>query len=105
MKVLELDKFVAHLNDEIKECGEGDENSYMQGVAKGTKLGLRMAIAFAATIAREENAPKEGTNLNAEWPSLFECSVCHWSDGDTYTGDTSTYNFCPNCGAKMKGGD
>lgn len=57
MKVLELDKFVAHLNDEIEACGDGNENSYMQGVAKGTKLGLRMAIAFAATIAREEGKP------------------------------------------------
>lgn len=52
--------------------------------------------------AEDEAAPKEGVNLNAEWPSLFECSVCGWSDSDTYTGDTSTYNFCPNCGATMK---
>lgn len=34
-------------------------------------------------------------------PSLFECSVCGWRDSDTLTGDTSTYNYCPNCGAKM----
>jgi hypothetical protein len=46
----------------------------------------------------------EGTNLS-DYPSLFECSVCHWCDGDTYTGDSSEYNYCPNCGAKMKGGD
>jgi hypothetical protein len=44
-----------------------------------------------------------GYNLN-EYPSLFECSVCRWSDWDTYTGDTSVYNYCPNCGAKMDGG-
>ena len=44
-----------------------------------------------------------GKNLNEEWPSLFECSVCHWSCWDTYCGDTDTYNYCPNCGAKMDG--
>ena len=44
-----------------------------------------------------------GVNLNAEWPSLFECSICHWSCWDTYCGDTDKYNYCPNCGAKMDG--
>ena len=44
-----------------------------------------------------------GRNLKEDWPSLFECSVCNWSDYDTYTGDTSTYNYCPNCGARMDG--
>ena len=48
---------------------------------------------------------KRGKNLNADYPSLFECSVCHWHDGDTYTGDTSTYNYCPNCGVEMDGGE
>ena len=29
--------------------------------------------------------------------SMYECSDCHeWSDNDS--------NYCPNCGAKMKGG-
>lgn len=42
-------------------------------------------------------------NLLAEWPSLFECSNCGWCDYDTTTGDTVTYNFCPHCGADMRG--
>ena len=46
---------------------------------------------------------KHGKNLNEEWPSLFECSVCHWSCWDTYCGDTDIYNYCPNCGADMRG--
>lgn len=57
-----------------------------------------------------ENAPKEdvvevvhGYNKDFDYPSLFECSVCGWFDGDTYTGYTSEYNYCPNCGAKMDG--
>lgn len=44
---------------------------------------------------------RHGKNLDAEWPSLFTCSACGWSDGDTTTGDTISYNYCPNCGAKM----
>ena len=47
---------------------------------------------------------KHGYNIQADTPSLFRCSVCDWSDNDTYTGDTATYNYCPNCGAKMDGG-
>ena len=35
--------------------------------------------------------------------SLFTCSVCGWHCWDTYCGDTDTYNYCPNCGAKMDG--
>ena len=35
--------------------------------------------------------------------SLFRCSVCGWFCWDTYCGDTDTYNYCPNCGAKMDG--
>ena len=46
---------------------------------------------------------RHGYNKNFDYPSLFECSVCGWSDDDTYTSDTSTYNFCPHCGAKMDG--
>lgn len=44
---------------------------------------------------------RHGKNLDAEWPSLFMCSACGWSDNDTTTGDTMSYNYCPNCGAKM----
>lgn len=42
-----------------------------------------------------------GYNADGEWSSLFECSVCGWSCYDTYAGDTTEYNYCPNCGAKM----
>ena len=44
---------------------------------------------------------KHGKNLKEAWSSLFECSICHWSCWDTYCNDTSGYDYCPNCGAKM----
>ena len=48
---------------------------------------------------------RHGYNVKEDTPSLFECSECGWSDCDTFTGDSVTYNYCPNCGAKMDGGD
>ena len=45
----------------------------------------------------------EGENVATYPSSAFECSECHWQDWDLLTAD-SAYNFCPNCGAKMKGG-
>lgn len=44
-----------------------------------------------------------GKNLDRETPSIFTCSVCGWHSWDTYCGDTSEYNYCPNCGARMDG--
>ena len=44
----------------------------------------------------------KGFNKLKDYPSLFECSVCGWECGDTVPGDTETYNFCPNCGARME---
>ena len=48
---------------------------------------------------------KHGRNLNADYPSLFECSVCGYINDDTESGKPSTFNYCPNCGARMDGGE
>lgn len=45
---------------------------------------------------------KEGRNLKAEYKSLYECSECGWECWDTMPCDTVTFNYCPNCGAKME---
>lgn len=41
-----------------------------------------------------------------KWIDDCECSVCHWINEDD-GGDTllTYYNYCPNCGAKMDGGE
>ena len=46
-----------------------------------------------------------GRNLKEDTPSLFECSICNWCSYDTLCGNTEDYNFCPNCGARMDGGE
>ena len=44
----------------------------------------------------------QGENLLEKYPSLFECSVCGASCSDTIPWDCNI-NYCPNCGAQMKG--
>ena len=34
----------------------------------------------------------------------YRCSYCDWYECHAYP-DVEPYNFCPNCGAKMKGTD
>jgi hypothetical protein len=60
-------------------------------------------IGKAALMLENSVELVHARNLDADFPSLFKCSQCGWSDCDTYTGDTSEYNYCPNCGAKMDG--
>ena len=66
--------------------------------------GEKFEAAIFKIQAADVAPVRHGRNINAEWPSLFECSVCGWSDDDTTTGDTAVYNYCPNCGAKMMEG-
>ena len=41
-------------------------------------------------------------NEEERYSSLFTCSRCKWSCSDTLCGDTATYNYCPNCGRKIR---
>ena len=34
----------------------------------------------------------------------YRCNNCDWYETHAYL-DCGTYNFCPNCGARMKGAD
>lgn len=58
-----------------------------------------------ALIERQPAADVEmvrhGHNVKWDYPTLFECSLCGWECFDTVPGDTDTYQYCPNCGAKM----
>lgn len=47
----------------------------------------------------------ERTDITEEsgW-TLYRCSCCNWHTTYYYSFSASpTYNFCPNCGAKMEG--
>jgi len=61
-------------------------------------------IPYNAYPAADVQEVRHALDLEEDYPSLFECSACHWSCNDTLCGDTETYNYCPNCGAKINGG-
>lgn len=68
-----------------------------------------LAMILNRAIMCVENQPKVeaepvvlARNLGADTPSRFECSVCGWTDWDTYTADECEYNYCPGCGAKVE---
>ena len=58
----------------------------------------------------EENEQSEGEWIVEESPLLLDkkisCSCCGYSErrGPAWNISWGVYNFCPNCGAKMKGG-
>lgn len=80
-------------------------DKYWNPYSKGKNIPTAEVFDVLSRIPAADVQPvKHGKNLNEEWPSLFECSICHWSCWDTYCGDTDTYNYCPNCGARMDGG-
>lgn len=58
-----------------------------------------------ASTDTEDAAPVVHGFNTYDHDSAFECSVCGFNDWDTLTADSGKYNYCPNCGAKMDGGD
>lgn len=77
-------------------CVQNDEDAFMAEIDDA-------AVCVLSELEPQEDvAPVvHGRNMDNACSGLFECSVCGWSCGDTLHGDTETYNFCPNCGAKM----
>ena len=81
---------------------------------------LILARGTCKTIQKDViDAIKNGTpyeeQLAGEWitnnrykrkgKKFLDCSVCHYGEkGDVMCEVSKTPNYCPNCGAKMKGG-
>ena len=57
----------------------------------------------AIEISRVRHGRWMHTDLAAHWYGKDECSECTYHEHDRR--DLSHFNFCPNCGAKMDGGD
>lgn len=109
MRLIDADKLVDHLKDEIEECKPLDYRSTnVKNIAYGTVLGLKSAIAFIEALATIEAEPV----VHGRWEiitddygnEMMRCTVCksEYYDGDNDTVDT-LHNYCPNCGASMKG--
>lgn len=59
--------------------------------------------ATAADVAPVVHGRWLHTDLAYHWTSLDECSVCGYHDEKRQ--HLGNYSYCPNCGAKMDGGD
>ena len=63
------------------------------------------ALQLAINALSSEAVQGEWIKHKGEWvgfdfyPTKYECSQCHY-----YIDDGCDSNFCPNCGARMKGG-
>ena len=89
-----------HLSSKFKTCEEcnetyksDDELCYYQCIAKKIiTLGYRKVGQGKWIMVGNGNGR----------PIHWRCSVCGYETLDVANGDT---NFCPNCGADMRGGD
>lgn len=91
-----MDKYVK--TSKVFEIAKEYHKDFAKSLADLTSLREVLEDTPAENVKKEEYC----INLASDYPSLFECSSCGWSDDDTYTGDTSEYNFCPNCGRKVR---
>ena len=60
-----------------------------------TKSCIRMTIQNMPTIE-----PKQGEWIETDSPYIWKCSECPC---EVVGNSLEQYNFCPNCGARMKG--
>ena len=72
------------------------KNEYTQGITCGAAL----AIEYVKQLPSAQPERNKGEWIETEFLKLRECSCCHVRWG-MY--DVENFNFCPNCGAEMKG--
>lgn len=58
--------------------------------------------ATAADVVEVRHGEWLHTDKAFSWHSKDECSECHYHNAHRI--DLSYYNYCPNCGADMRGG-
>lgn len=81
---------------EVNEVGEGKLETWYNGIDKDMREALDMAIEALSDKPKGEWIDSRDTDT--PWNDGFKCSACK-------SNSLIRYNFCPNCGARMKGGD
>lgn len=77
-----------------------------KGASKDYADGMAYVLDLLDNLPVADVEPVRHAYDMDEYTSLFECSNCGWMCDDTYggepcVGNTVTYNYCPNCGAKI----
>ena len=86
-----------------------DRNALIEHMKKDPLFDLVEQYGITGVIesfpAADVQPVKHGKNIKKEYPTLFQCSVCGCEDWDTSEVNYGKYNYCPNCGAMIDGGE
>ncbi len=94
MRLIDADALIA----DIKECIEANDGNCEWEQVEGLEVALS-CVDDATTIEPERKKGEWLVDPN-EFDEWYCCSVCHKG----LTMFDGTYDFCPNCGADMRGG-
>ena len=89
--------------DDIKECAEAAhdnhewdmEQGYLNAIECIEELPSAQPVRHGRFIGTEYDGYADGNPVYYEW----KCSEC----GCVFEDEEPTYNYCPNCGADMRG--
>ena len=84
------------------ECEPDELSAVMEGMARVMDYIKQIPAADVVEVVHGEWKPC--SHYDSDTHMICECSVC----GDTvwvYYNSEREWNYCPNCGAKMDGGD
>lgn len=77
-------------------------NSYSRAISNGLKIAeILNDIIPTADVEEVNHGEWKKTETRGNCETKAQCSAC----GDTVIYWCQPYNYCPNCGAKMDGGD
>lgn len=94
MKIEQIEEMASMLCGQIKSCTECT-------IHKPCLMMNCATILYHAGYRKQSEGEWISNELGG-YEYAFYCSECGWVDGYPFN---DRHKFCPNCGAKMKGGD
>ena len=108
--LIKRDDVIAILQKRIDACDKRAKEGkadLVTAVFAATLTAARDAILDLAAVNVRENVRGEWETLDDKLPEpdgkWVRCSVCQCSEHLEYNHEKLTWNFCPNCGADMRG--
>lgn len=113
MRYIDADKLMLHLNDYKLQVSPSWKDKWermvsclvidtcMEAVQEQPTADVRENVngRWVEVVGRTEMYDKEGVKT---WGMLFQCNKCGFVL-NAVEGHTGQYNYCPNCGADMRG--
>ena len=98
MKILDVDEFNKIVGKALEECREEISDSFYRGAKLMIDKVNEMAEETAVEVA--DRPQGEWIEQEDDYHHYWECSECGMG-----VGLDDIRNYCPNCGARMKGAD